>query len=387
MRRNFCLERLERPWVISPPPKLFAAFAAVSLVFLANSALAQKKPKAAKKADGPSASATWTDPTEHEKSDKGPYTPRKEESDEPAAEPTTPQVDPGRKRDKIAAFGQIVIGFGKLPLEGPSFDDAPSGAGTALGLQLGGRYDISNELTGGLRIPLTTATVKQNARNQSSTAFGSPELFGEYRVALNRLTSVPIAFGVGIPLAQGDPDQTSLDLAGRAKDEVNRFADATTGWRDSELFQPKHLPIVLGVGVRHERRDWELHGDLKFVFLPALSTKVYRPEDPTPGTGSYKLNAFAMREVTTVGGSYNFLDQPLLYGGLDFSLVWTPIQTFKFNPVQDVTEPSSVQAILEPKIGARFGSVSPSVSYIAPLGGRLGKTGIGGVRLHVDAYF
>ena len=60
---------------------------AVSLVFLANNALAQKKPKPDKKADGPSASATWTDPTENEKSDKGPYTPQKEDGDEPPPEP------------------------------------------------------------------------------------------------------------------------------------------------------------------------------------------------------------------------------------------------------------------------------------------------------------
>jgi hypothetical protein len=361
---------------------------AFSLVFVANSALAQKKPKADKKADGPSASATWTDPTENEKSDKGPYTPHKEEGDEPAAEPKAKNApDPGRKRDKIAAFGQLMIGFGKLPMENPSFDDAPSGQGTAIGLQLGGRYDVSPALSVGLRIPVTTATVKQSsAKNLSSTAFGAPELFGEYRVSLNRLTSIPILFGLGVPIAQGEPDQTSLDTAAKAKDEVNRFADATTGWRDSELFQPKHLPIVLGGGIRHERRDWELHGDIKLALLPALSTKVNRAADPT-GTGTYKLNAFAMREVTTLGGSYNFLDKPTLYGGLDFALVWTPIQTFKFTSTQNVTEPSSVQAILEPKIGARFGAVSPNVSYMAPLGGRLGHTGIGGVRLHVDAYF
>jgi hypothetical protein len=239
----------------------------------------------------------------------------------------------------------------------------------------------------GLRVPLTTATVKQsNGVNQSTTAFGAPELFGEYRVPLNRLTSIPIGFGLGVPVAQGEPDQTSLDRAAGAKDEVNRFADATTGWRDSELFQPKHLPIVLGAGLRHERRDWELHGDLKFVVSPALSTKVNRPADPS-GTGTYKLNALALREVTSLGGTYNFLDKPLLYGGLDFALVWTPLQAFKFTSTQNVTEPSSVQAILEPKIGARFGAVAPSVSYMAPLGGRLGHTGIGGVRLHVDAYF
>jgi hypothetical protein len=361
---------------------------AVSLVFLANNALAQKKPKAEKKPDGPSASATWTDPTENEKSDKGPYAPHADESNAPLPEASGRKAeDAGRKRDPIAVFGQLVIGFGKLPMENPSYDDAPSGKATVLGLQIGGRYDISKQLSAGLRVPLTTATVKQsNGVNQSTTAFGAPELFGEYRVALNRLTTIPIGFGLGVPVAQGEPDQTSLDRSARAKDEVNRFADATTGWRDSELFMPKHLPVVLSGGIRHDRHDWELHGDVKLTLLPALSTKVFRPADPS-GTGTYKLRGFAMREITSFGGSYNFLDKPLFYGGLDFALVWTPIQSFKFTSTQNVTEPSSVQPILEPKIGARFGAVAPSLSYMAPLGGRLGHTGIGGVRLHVDAYF
>jgi hypothetical protein len=125
---------------------------------------------------------------------------------------------------------------------------------------------------------------------------------------------------------------------------------------------------------------------LKFVLLPALSTKVNRADDPS-NTGTYKLNAFAMREITSLGASYNFLDKPLLYGALDVAFVWTPLQAFKFTSTQNVTEPSSLQAILEPKVGARFGAVSPSISYMAPLGGRLGHTGIGGLRLNVTANF
>jgi hypothetical protein len=362
---------------------------AISLVFVANSALAQKKPKDEKKSEGPSASATWTDPIENEKSDKGPYTPRKEEGEEgaPAAPTSKSAPDPGRTRDKIQVFGQLVIGFGKLPGENPSYDDQPSGNGTALGLQLGGRYDVSKTFSGGLRIPITTATVKQiNGVNQSTTAFGAPELFGEYRVSLSRLSTVPILFGVGVPVAQGEPDETSLDRAALAKNEVNRFADATTGWRDSELFQPKHLPVVLGAGIHHDRHDWELHADAKFVLLPALGTKVNAAQDMS-GAGTYKLNAFAMREVTTLGGTYNLLDKPLLYAGLDFALIWTPIKTFEFESSQNVTTPSAFQAVLEPKVGARFGKVSPNIGYVAPLGGRLGHSGVGGVRLHVDVYF
>jgi hypothetical protein len=81
------------------------------------------------------------------------------------------------------------------------------------------------------------------------------------------------------------------------------------------------------------------------------------------------------------------LDKPLFYAGLDFALVWTPIKTFEFESSSNVTKPSAFQAVLEPKVGARFGKVSPNIGYVAPLGGRLGHTGTGGVRLHVDVYF
>jgi len=357
---------------------------AVSLVFLANTALAQKKPKDKKKQDdGPSAAATWTDPIDQEHSDKGPYTPHKDESDEPKPEPKH-APDRGRQRDKVVVFGQIIIGFGKAPLNNPTF--TPGGKGTVIGFQLGGRYDVSKELSVGLRIPVTTASVKQpNNTNQSTTAFGAPELFGEYRVSLSRLTTLPIGFGIGIPIAQGDPDDTSLDLPGKARAMVNRLADSTSGWKDSELFQPKRLPIIVGAGIHHDRHDWEAHADLKFVALPALSSKVQSPN--TDMRGVYKTKGFALREVTTLGASYNFLDKPLLYAGLDLSFIWTPIQTFDFDASGSVTRPSTVQAVLEPRVGARFGAVSPSISYIAPLGGRLGDGGNGGIRLLVSAAF
>jgi hypothetical protein len=355
---------------------------AVSLVFLTTSAFAQKKGKPAKKeAEGPSASATWTDPVENEKSDK----PEKPEGQDDAPKPEPKRAeDKGRKRDKLDLFAQFLIGFGKAPENNPSY--TPGDQGTALGFQLGGRYDITPAFSAGLRAALTTASVKKvsNGKSTSTTAFGSPELFGEYRVTLSRLTSVPIGFGVGIPVAQGTADRTNDDVALVAAGYVNSLADATTGWRDSELFQPKVLPIVVSGGVRHERSDFELHADAKFVMMPALSTDVTDSVVEAPDSGSYKINAFALREVTTLGGTYNFLDKPIVYAGLDFALIWTPIETFEFESTQDVNGPSAVQAVLEPKVGARFGKVAPSVGYIAPLGGRLGSGDVGGVRLRVD---
>ena len=366
---------------------------AVSLILLASSAAAQKKPKAGKKEPekpGVSMASTGADPAESEKSDDGPFAPEgktgelaeKQEQGEEVKE-----VEKGRARDKIVVFGEVLIGFGKVVLPSPTHEATRKG--TSVTLMAGGTYDFSPALTAGLRVPWTTATIKQpNQQNLGSQALGAPEIFGEYRVSLNKLTSVPITFGLGVPVAQGNPDLTSKssDGAGVAQDEVNRMADAASGWKDSELFQPKRLPIVVGAGIRHERRAFELHAHAKFVLLPALNTDVKNPNDPD-GAGTYKINGFALREVTSLGGSYNFLDDPVVYAGLDFALVWSAIHTVEFESSQNATPPSRLQAVLEPRVGARFGIVSPSVSYVAPPGGRLGEAGVGGIRLHVDVAF
>jgi hypothetical protein len=366
---------------------------AVSLVFTAQSALAQKKgkdDKEDKKDDKPSAAATWSDPVENEKSDKGPFG-EKTESDEgpkekPAGKRGKNAPDKGRTRDKIDVFGQIVIGFGQMPENNPAYQPSVEKV-TAIGFQVGGRYDITPAFSGGLRIPITTASVRQqNAKSLGVTAFGAPELMGEYRVSLSRLTTIPIGFGVGIPVAQGNPDSTDDgDTAGRNKAVVNGVADASLGWRDGELFQPKRLPIIVGAGIRHERRDWEAHAEAKFVLMPAINTDVKNPiHDMDPGT--YKANGFALREVTALGATYNFLDSPIFWGGLDVSLVMNPIQTFDFEPDADTNKPSMFQAVLEPRVGARFKRFEPSLGYIAPIGGRLSDAGVGGVRLRLDVY-
>jgi len=371
------------------------ACAILSLVFATSAAVAQKKPKAAKKADGPSAAETWKDPVENEKSDKGPFTPKTDGDEKAEAAPEPKHApDPGRKRDKISAFGQIIFGFGHAPMNHPGY--AAGNKGTTIGFQVGGRYDATPELSIGLRIPLTYGVVQYKGQNLSSFLFGNPELMGEYRVSLSKLTTVPIFFGVGIPVAQGNPayfEETGSDTSGQQHTYVQMLADAASGWRDSELFQVKRLPIVVGAGIRHEPRDWEAHADVKFIASPALSTKVQNPDGTTttvgPYDGTYSIPGFALREITRLGATYTFLDEPMhMYAGLDFSVVWTPMQTFLFNRASGNDDrPTTVQAVLEPRLGARFGRLEPSLGYIAPIGGRLGDASVGGVRLRVDGYF
>ena len=62
---------------------------------------------------------------------------------------------------------------------------------------VGGRYDVSPAFSLGLRVPWTTATVRQgDGSSVASQALGAPELMGEYRVTLSPRTTLPLDFGL-----------------------------------------------------------------------------------------------------------------------------------------------------------------------------------------------
>ena len=51
------------------------------------------------------------------------------------------------------------------------------------------------------------------------------------------------------------------------------------------------------------------------------------------------------------------------------------------------TPPTRLQVVFEPRLGARFGKVSPSIGYIFPIGGRLADSSTSGLELHCDFAF
>lgn len=294
-----------------------------------------------------------------------------------------------RPRDKILVYGDVVIGFGTPPEPGPELAN-DANKGTSATFLVGGRYDVSPAFSLGLRVPWTTASVRQgDGTSAASQALGTPELMGEYRVTLSPRTYLPIDFGLGIPIAQGNYETVSGQPQLRQA-IVNDFADAASGYRDGELFGPKRLPIVLGVGIDYQRKALSLRAATKFVAGVKVGGSLDysgEPYNADPTTGNYELKSLMFRNVTSAGIAYQVLDKPALNVGLDSWFVINAVNNVEFNSNDNETTPSRVQVVFEPHVGARFGKISPSIGYIFPIGGRLADSHVSGLELHCDVGF
>jgi hypothetical protein len=333
------------------------------------------------------------DPAEKETSDDGPFAPThkseeaeaKEKQETQAAEQSQ-EVIKRKPRAKTGVFGNIVVGFGKPVEPGIGADDSVTNKGTSFTFIAGGHYDVSPKFTLGLRIPWTTANQRQiDGTSASAQALGTPELMGEYRVELSPRTNLPIDFGIGIPVAQGNYDN-GLGAGQYRQTLVNDLADAASGFRDGELFGPKRLPLIFGVGIDYERKELTLHAATKFVAgFKVGGTLDYGSVDAT--VGSYELKSVTFRNVTSAGIGYEFLPKPALTAALDSWVVTNAVNAVEFHSNAGATGPSRVQVVAEPRLSARFGKISPSLGYIFPLGGRLADNHTSGLELHCDVAF
>ncbi len=367
---------------------------AIILAVFSGHALAKGKKDDAKTGAGMMDS---NDPADKETSDDGPFAPtHKSETaeadakDKQAAQATehVDNVKP-RRRDKIAVFGDIVVGFGKPPEPGTAGGGDLTNRGTSFTFMAGGHYDVSPQFTVGLRIPWTTASQRQlDGTYASSQALGAPELMGEYRIVLSPRTYLPFDFGLGIPLAQGGYNQETGEAQYR-QTLVNDFADAATGYRDGELFGPKRLPLIVGLGIDYEKNGLNLHAATKFVAGVKVggSLDYSNTSDVQQMFGSYQLKPVTFRNVTSAGISYQFLDKPILFGALDSWVATNAVNNVEFTSSEGATPPSRIQVVFEPRVGARFGKISPNVGYIFPIGGQLADSHASGLELHCDVAF
>jgi hypothetical protein len=332
------------------------------------------------------------DPAEKETSDDGPFAPKHktEETQEKEQEHAerAPVVKP-RTRDKIGVFANVVIGFGKPPEPGPNSDNNGdlTNKGTSFTFMVGGHYDVSPQFTLGLRVPWTTASERQiDGSDASAQALGAPELMGEYRVALSPRTYLPVDFGLGVPIAQGNYDAVNGEAQFR-QTIVNDFADAASGYRDGELFGPKRLPLILGIGIDYENNGLGLRAATKFVAGVKVGGALDYGTDPQVLAGTYQLKSVSFRNVTSAGVAYQFLDKPALSLGLDSWIATNAVNDVEFTSTAGATGPTRVQVVFEPRLGARFGKISPSHGYIFPIGGRLADNHTSGLELHCDVAF
>ena len=354
------------------------------LVIFSSHALAAK----GKKAEPKEPVATMDqgqDPTANEQSEKkAPKVepPTEEEIAAAQAKADAAETKKRRERAKFGLFADVLVGFGAAPLPGTGADKTTvkTTSGTFMA---GGYYDLSPEFTLGARVPWTVGTQRQpDGGNATVTALGALELMGEYRVALSRFTLLPISFGLGVPTAQGNYDY--LDENGVQRMALNAMADAASGYRDGELFGPHRLPLVVGVGVDYQRKALSLRAATKLVAGIKVGGELAHVDDTY---STYELKTLALRSVTSGGISYEFLPRPRVFGALDGWLAYNAINAVEFTSKMGATPPTRFQFVLEPRIGAHFGKVSPSVGYIFPIGGRLADAGTSGLELRCDFAF
>jgi hypothetical protein len=361
--------------------------------FLSTNALAADKGGKNKKKDGKEDKSaatmdTGNDPARTEKSDQGPYAPkgatgalaekRKEEEEEE-------DVIKARPRDKADVFADFILGFGQAPKPGPAgFNGNRLTKSTSLAFVLGGSVDLSRTFSLGLRLPWTYASSALGPTTTSVTAFGAPEILGEYRHYLSDITSLPVLFGLGVPVAQGDPNPSGKAALGDTNQyDTNLIADASSGYRDGELYASKRLPVLLGIGIRHERRALVLSAATKFAFGLRMGGSFDDFHDSTTQGTYYTSNALSLRNVTVLSGTYDIV--PKFWGGADLWMTTLMIPEVGYK--SPATPPSPFQFVLEPRVGLKLGKIRPSAGVLLPLGGRLADPGMFGVHLRLDVVF
>jgi hypothetical protein len=335
------------------------------------------------------------DPAEKEGAEKGPYSPTGETGDVKEVKEVKraeKKAEARREaRKKLQIFGEAVIGWGGAPVPGPGHDDTTEDA-FGVSFLVGGSYDFSPKVSVGLRVPWSTASFDVTPNTtESSQALGLPELFLEYRLSLGANSDLPIGLGVGVPIAQGNQDFTSSDNPGKRQYAVNLFADATRGWRDGELFLADRITVTPQVGLRHYAGPLEIGAFTKLVIAPNIGDELTNPDfynDPAGSVvvGTVALNSVALRSVTGAGVSYEFLQSPRLFAGLDVWAVVYAIEPVEFEPAGG-SGPNRFQFVGEPRLGAVFGPLKPSIGYIKPLGGRLGDADAQGIRIRAEVGF
>lgn len=358
----------------------------VSLAF-SGQALAAKGGKKKAEPTGPVQTMDSGDPVEKETSEPTAAAPKKKTDEEIEKEQNDREfrldaaaAKKSHEREKLNVFANVLIGFGQAPEPGEGADKT-TGKTTAATILLGGSYDVSPDFTLGLRIPYTIGRERQiDGLYQSGQVLGAPELLAEYRATLSPFTRLPIFFGFGLPLAQGNYDSADHLRLSR----LNDFADAASGYRDPELFQPKRLPIIVGVGIDYERKALNLHAATKVVVGVNAGGKERPQTDPV---GTFDLKSVSFRNVTSGGIAYQFVDKPRLYGALDSWMAISAINPIEFESFDHAKKPTRFQLVFEPRVGAHFGKISPSVGYIFPIGGRLADTSASGLELHCDVAF
>ena len=172
-----------------------------------------------------------------------------------------------------------------------------------------------------------------------------------------------------------------MEPAGKLRADLQRVANASTGWHDPQLYSPGRLPIVPEGVVRYQSGKLALDGSLAVILMPKLKGTIEVASDPN-GNGTMEAKALALSTVIGAGLDVEIFEKKYL--GLDAWAAYNFIEPVMLN--SNATPPSRFAFVLEPNISARFGMLHPTVGFLIPMGEQLGGQ-VNGVRLNIALDF
>jgi hypothetical protein len=373
---------------------------ALTTVALATSAAPKDDKKKKDDKPGTSMEEGGKDPSQTETFEAGQFVPGKkkpkgttecEEGDEDCEEEAAKSEEGKEKeaepkktfkaRKTVGLFGEALIGFGKAPEPGPAGSNT-TGDSTSFGFMLGGHVDVTSPFRVMLRVPLTTGKVKSAGgapKDVSETALGVPEVAGRLRLGDPGETEFALKLGVGVPIAQGNPDVTdTTDARGFTQARLQRVANAANGWHDPELYAMKRLPVSPSLLFLYRASKVRLNGEFKTVFLPKIAGGVSNPNYGGGTIEQHDLGVWAL-----LGGSVSYEVLAKKYIAL---AMWATYELGHDYTWEGGNPPSPFQFVMEPRLLAQFGKFVPSVGFVVPLGGQLGGN-MFGLRVHLDVVF
>lgn len=346
----------------------------------------EEAPKKEAESDRPSSAYDENDIAYKEKSDPGPFAPKskKAKEEQQAAKGEGPLSSTRFSPRKPVNLGaDVLVGVGRVPIPGPAGTYTNSASGVAVAV--GGTYDVGPKLSLGLVIPWATSGVHSPENpGASQNVLGAPQLLGQYRTRVARLTDLTAFIGIGLPLGGGDLDPTNSDTKKAEQGQAARFADGSWGYRYGEYFLPKTVPVVPGLRIAMYRGKLEAHGSTK-ISVAFNQGKVEIPNRDTEG--KFEKRSVAFRSVTELGATYEIVEKGLFFAGLDAWMALMISEPIEFSSNIDAQGPSPVQLGVEPRVGTTLGPVTPTLGYLLPVGGRLGDSGIGTLHIAAAAAF
>jgi hypothetical protein len=174
----------------------------------------------------------------------------------------------GEAAERVAVALDAVLGWGNVPFAVQNLPTAGTQAITysrsdatpsdVQSFVLTGRFDATEHLAVGVRLPFTLGTFSPaGSAARSTTSLGNVELEGELETRLGAQVKLVGALGVALPTGQGDEIPTTLvdvpassvNAGSYDRYSLARAAALARGYEDNALFETGRLGVVPKIAI------------------------------------------------------------------------------------------------------------------------------------------